>query len=175
MMNIIGSLLGLGSKLLDIIDKHVQDKNLKQKLALEIQKEYMKKLSELEKQFLKSQSDIIVSETTGHSWLQRNWRPITMLVFVFIIANNYVLVPYAHSLFDLNLPVLNLPNQVWELIKYGLTGYIGARSVEKIASVAAQAKLAKELVKTKREDLDIEAKKTPKPKDFDLSIDDDEF
>jgi hypothetical protein len=173
MMNIIGSLLGLGSKLLDIIDKHVQDKNLKQKLALEIQKEYMKKLSELEKQFLKSQSDIIVSETTGHSWLQRNWRPITMLVFVFIIANNYVLVPYAHSLFDLNLPVLNLPNQVWELIKYGLTGYIGARSVEKIASVAAQTKLAKELVKAKAED--IESKKLPKPKDFNLSIEDDEF
>ena len=172
MVNIVPGLMALGSKILNIIDKHVQDKALKQKLSLEIQREYMQNVAKLEQQLLKSQADIIVSEATGHSWLQRNWRPITMLVFVFIIANNYILVPYGQA-FGLHVPILNLPDHVWELIKYGLTGYIGARSVEKITTVAAQTKVVEKIAKLKKEMVE-EPKRVPKVKDLTLSLENEE-
>jgi len=145
MVPILGGLFAIGNKILDILDKHIKDKQLKQQLALEIQKLYTQEALKLQQQMMQSQANVIVSEATGHSWLQRNWRPITMLVFVFIIANNYVLVPYAHALFKFQLPVLNLPNDVWDIIKYGLTGYIGARSVEKVTSIVTAHKVAKQI------------------------------
>ena len=148
MFPLIGGLFTIGNKILDIVDKHIKDKQLKQQLSLEIQKLYTEEALKLQQQMIQSQSDVIVAEATGHSWLQRNWRPITMLVFVFIIANNYVLVPYAHAIFKFQLPVLNLPPDVWEIIKYGLTGYIGARSVEKVTSIVTANKLAKQVSET---------------------------
>lgn len=170
MAPVIGLIASLGSKVIDIIDQHVKDKALKQQLTLEIQKQYTEHLAKIEEILVQKQGDIIVSEATGHSWLQRNWRPITMLVFVFIIANNYVLVPYGQA-FGLHLPLLNLPDQVWELIKYGLTGYIGARSVEKISSIAAQTKMVSHIAKSATQ---TEAKRVPKLTDFNLTLDNEE-
>ena len=53
-----------------------------------------------------------------------------MLVFVFIIANNYIIAPYAKALFDVEL-ILELPPQMWDLLKIGLGGYVVGRSAEK--------------------------------------------
>jgi len=165
MAPILGIVTTLGSKIIDVIDRHVKDKALKQKLMLEIQREYMKHIAKLEEEIVRKQGDIIVSEATGHSWLQRNWRPITMLVFVFIIANNYVLVPYGQA-FGFHIPMLNLPDQVWELIKYGLTGYIGARSIEKVVATTTASKILRE---AKQSVID-EPKKPPKLTDIDLTL-----
>ena len=43
------------------------------------------------------------TEALGHSWLQRNWRPMLMVLFGVIIANNYVVVPYGFGI-HLELP-----------------------------------------------------------------------
>ena len=39
-----------------------------------------------EKQLLEAQSSIIVAEAQGQSWLQRSWRPITMLAFLALVV-----------------------------------------------------------------------------------------
>jgi hypothetical protein len=78
-----------------------------------------------------SQRDVLVAEIQGDSWLQRAWRPITMLVFVFIILNNYVVVPYV-SAFGGVVPALEIPNGMWALLNVGIGGYIASRGVEKI-------------------------------------------
>ena len=39
-----------------------------------------------ESKLLESRSSIIKSESTGHSWLQRNCRPITMLTFLLLVV-----------------------------------------------------------------------------------------
>jgi len=174
-MGILGLLGGLGSKIVDIVDKHVKNQAEKEKITLEIQKAYMEHLAKVEEMLTEKQADIIVAEATGHSWLQRNWRPLTMLVFVSIIANNYILVPYAHALFNFDLPVLKLPDQVWELIKYGLTGYLGARSLEKITGMATSAVLAKKKLETLKDSVesvvDEVKERVPKLTDFNLDID----
>ena len=79
----------------------------------------------------------IVAEANGQSALQRNWRPVTMLCFVGIIVNNYMIYPYL-SLFWSAAPLLPVPQDLWELIKIGLGGYVIGRTVEK--SVAAWKK-----------------------------------
>ena len=79
----------------------------------------------------KTQGAIIEAEAKGDSWLQRSWRPITMLVFVFIIANNYILFPYI-SLFGGTATALAIPPDMWDLLKLGLGGYVVGRSAEKM-------------------------------------------
>lgn len=75
---------------------------------------------------------VIVAEAKSDSWLAANWRPLTMLVFVTIIANNYLLYPYL-SLFWPEAPLLELPDFMWELLKIGMGGYVVGRSAEKFA------------------------------------------
>jgi hypothetical protein len=74
---------------------------------------------------------VIVAEAQGASWLQRNWRPLLMLCFVAILANNYIVAPYARAL-GADLPTLDLPDGAWALLNIGVGGYIAGRSAEKI-------------------------------------------
>lgn len=77
--------------------------------------------------------DIIRAEAQGESWLQRNWRPILMLTIVAIIANNYLIKPYITALFGVELPTLDLPARLWDLMTLGVGGYVTGRSLEKVA------------------------------------------
>jgi len=74
--------------------------------------------------------NVIMAEATSGNKLAASWRPITMLTFVFIIANNYVIYPYL-SLFWPEAPTLAIPPDMWDLLKIGLGGYVVGRSVEK--------------------------------------------
>ncbi len=121
------------SKVADLIDQKVEDKDLANKLKAEIQTDILTKEYSRIEQELDAQKAIIVAEATGHSWLQRNWRPITMLVFVYIIAHNYIIAPL------FGLQELAIPPDMWSLLKIGLGGYVIGRSVEKVAPTIADA------------------------------------
>lgn len=120
---IIGTIV---KKILDVIDKAVPDKDLREKLKAEIQLTIFTKEYDVIIKQLEAQKEIIVAEATGHSWLQRNWRPIAMLVFVYIVAHNYIFAP----LFGLSY--LQIPPDMWDLLKIGIGGYVVGRSAEKI-------------------------------------------
>jgi len=81
-----------------------------------------------------SKSEIIKAEANSTHWIVSAWRPLTMLTFTAIVANNYIIYPYL-SLFFADAPVLVIPPDMWDLLKIGLGGYVVGRSVEK--SVAA--------------------------------------
>ena len=116
------------SPILHIIDKSVPDKTQAAGLKNEIEKQVLA----LDKTALEAQAQIITAEAQGDSWLQRNWRPLTMLSFVFIVVNNYILAPYIMLFFDTNV-MLETPPDLWDLIKIGLGGDVVGRSGEKIA------------------------------------------
>jgi len=84
-----------------------------------------------EAQFVSYQRDIIVAEAKSESWIARNWRPLMMLTFVGIIFNNHVLAAWMQTL-GFNYAVIELPPDMWDLLKIGLGGYILGRSGEKI-------------------------------------------
>ncbi|HRJ29832.1 MAG: hypothetical protein KF725_03920 [Cyclobacteriaceae bacterium] len=101
---------------------------------LEMQLKYKQLLIEVEgaylnyeNKLLESKSRIIETEAKGESWLQRNWRPVLMCICMFIVFNNYVLVPY------FNLPITTLDDHIWTLMDLGVGGYVAGRSLEKIS------------------------------------------
>lgn len=79
---------------------------------------------------LEAAMQVITTEAKSEHFIVAAWRPITMLTFVFIIANNYILYPYL-SLFWDAAPSLTIPPDMWDLLKLGLGGYVVGRSVEK--------------------------------------------
>ena len=81
-----------------------------------------------EKQLLESQAQIITAEAQGQSWLQRSWRPITMLTFLALVV--------ADSFGWLANP---LASEAWTLLQIGLGGYVAGRSIEKITPKIADA------------------------------------
>ena len=78
----------------------------------------------------KAAADIVKTEALGHSWLQRNWRPLLMLVIVAIIANNYLVAPYAQAMFGVGI-ALDLPERLWDLMTVGVGGYVVGRTAER--------------------------------------------
>lgn len=67
------------------------------------------------------QASIILAEIGGN-WLQRSWRPITMLTFTaLIVLGAFIPIPY-----------LNDNSPFWDLLYIGFGGYIMGRSVEKV-------------------------------------------
>jgi len=117
---------GMVSGITTLAGKFIEDKDKKNELEQAIKAQML----EHEVKFVSYQKDIIVAEAKSTSWIAANWRPVTMLVFVAIIANNYILFPYI-TLFGGQAMPLEIPPSMWELLKLGIGGYILGRSGEK--------------------------------------------
>jgi len=121
---IIAGVLGIGEKLIDHWFPNAEEANKRKgELFTLLQQGKMKELE--------SAASVISAEASSDHWLVAAWRPITMLVFVFIIANNYILAPYIELFFDRDIS-LPLPSDLWDLLKLGLGGYVIGRSGEKM-------------------------------------------
>jgi hypothetical protein len=81
-------------------------------------------LLSLQGQVVSAQKSIIVAEAQGDSYLQKNWRPITMLTFVALIVLHW-LGWTAPNISELQILAL------LEIVKIGLGGYVVGRSAEK--------------------------------------------
>ena len=117
-------------KVLGVVDKAVPDKDLREKLKAELQRESWNTVL----QESSVRKEIIVSEATGHSWLQRNWRPILMLMFAYMIFHNFVLVPVIQAFYP-TFPTVAVPDNVWNILALGVGGYILGRSGEKMIAL----------------------------------------
>ena len=76
---------------------------------------------DLEREKLAARASLIAAEIGGQSWLQRNWRPITMLSFLILVI-----------LDAFGLLVFRLSDEAWLLLQIGLGGYVVGRSAEKM-------------------------------------------
>jgi len=81
---------------------------------------------------LELQAGIVTAEAQSKHWLTANWRPLIMILFGVIIGNNYIIYPYLSAFWDA-APMLPIPEDMWDLLKIGLGGYVVGRSGEKIA------------------------------------------
>ena len=124
---IIGDIIG---KLPGVVDKAVLDKTEAERLKAQLAEELSRlDFGALETQ-IKAQAQVIAAEAQGQSSLQRNWRPILMLVIVAIVANNYLVAPYLKLMGAKSL-VLQLPDRLWDLMTLGVGGYVAGRTIEK--------------------------------------------
>jgi len=109
----IAALIGIGSQL---IEKLIPDPQAKA--------EATQRLVELQQagamRELDAQLSVLVSEMSGN-WLQRSWRPITMLTFLLLVVCD-----------SFGLLAFRLADEAWTLLQLGLGGYVVGRSGEKI-------------------------------------------
>jgi hypothetical protein len=127
---------GLIKPVTDLVDNlHTSDEErLEAKgVLLQLQTGLMSQTLDYEKQLAQSQASIVVAEATANSWLTRTWRPITMLTFVFLVV---------YSQFTGTV----IPPDMWTVIKIGLGGYLGGRSVEKSVGAITEVMKRKEQV-----------------------------
>lgn len=120
LFDFLSSVIDPFRKLVD--DVHTSDEE-KLKLSNELSKMTFAIQSEVlryETELLRSQSNIVTAEAKGESWLQRNWRPITMLTFLaLVVLDSFGWLPNP------------LAGDAWDLLKIGLGGYLIGRSAEK--------------------------------------------
>ena len=101
-----------------------------QQLVLQGQLTAANQAANYEQQLLEARTKVILAEAQGGSWLQRNWRPITMMTFlVLVVCDSFGLLAF------------RLAAEAWSLLKIGLGGYVIGRSAEKVAVPMAQAGL----------------------------------
>jgi hypothetical protein len=124
MGELLSPILDIGSKL---IDRMFPDPQKAQEAKLQLLQ--MQQSGELAA--IAEQTKVVVAEAQGGSWLQRNWRPLTMMVFVSLVVAKWL---------GFTAPGITeqMELQLMELIKLGLGGYVIGRSAEKIAGTVAQ-------------------------------------
>jgi len=129
-------LSGLIKPVSDLVDNlHTSDEErLEAKsVLLELQTGLMSQTLAYEQKLAESQASIIVAEATSSSWLTTTWRPITMLTFVGLIVWS-------------QFTGMVIPEDLWFVVKLGLGGYLGGRSVEKSVGAITQVMKQKDEV-----------------------------
>ena len=126
-------LSNLISPVTDLVGKLVttdKDREAAKAVLTTLQNEMSAKVLDYESKLLEAQSSIIVAEAKGESFLQRNWRPVTMLAFVTLLILTWLGVTSDHISESLTLELMSI-------VKLGLGGYVIGRSGEKIVKSVA--------------------------------------
>lgn len=121
-MNILAAVKEILSPLANLASEFITDKDKR----IEFQTRIYMAINDLSRALLDAQSKIIVAEAQGESWLQRNWRPVTMLSFVSLIVARWL--GFVAPGIDKELEL-----ELMRLVQIGLGGYVVGRSVEKTA------------------------------------------
>jgi hypothetical protein len=123
--NILGGLFKTVGKAIDDIHTSDEERLTAQAALVQAEASVYAMVLDLEKATIQAQSQIITAEAQGDSWIQRSWRPITMLAMVAtVMAHMFGLTPDG------------VPDEQVEgfmlLVQIGLGGYVAGRSGEKI-------------------------------------------
>jgi hypothetical protein len=124
-MNPIGAISDLVGK---VIDKAFPDKDEANRIKAGIDAQ----LINMDLEQLKAATSIITAEAGGESWLQRNWRPVTMLTFVALVVAHWLGWTAPNLSEEQVLKLLNI-------VQVGLGGYVVSRGVEKTAKIWRQS------------------------------------
>lgn len=120
-LNVISSIVKPVTELIDTITTTDEEKKELNNALTVIENTFAERVLEYESKIMELKSNIIVSEAKGESWIQRTWRPITMLTFLCLICGHY-----------LGLLAFPIADQMWTLLQIGIGGYIASRGVEKV-------------------------------------------
>ena len=96
----------------------------------------------LEQTRLEVRGQAIQAEATGESWLQRNWRPLTMIWFSILLGGYW----FGYTPENLSEEAIL---SLFGLIKLGLGGYVLGRSAEKITKELSGSGIIANMMKSK--------------------------
>lgn len=118
---------GLGDKILGVLNDKIP--NVENKM--EIKNALVENVGDLYIKMIETKAEVVKLEAGGNS-LQRNWRPVIMLAFGFIVMYSKFIAP------AFGLPNTELEPDFWSLLNLGIGGYVVGRSGEKIVSSIVQ-------------------------------------
>ena len=120
-----------------ILEAYVADLSLRRKLAAEIEQQvlaHLTRTAELGQQ-------VVLAEVQSEHWLSRSWRPMLMLLLMGFLLIAGLILPVADALVGRPIPFeprwQMLPEGFWNFLAVGMGGYIGGRSLEKVAGAVA--------------------------------------
>lgn len=122
-----------------VLEAHLSDVELRRKLAAELETQFIAHLSKSEE----LGAGIVSAEIRSDYWLTRSWRPMLMLLLMGFLVIAGILLPLAdlwagHRIaFEPRWQFL--PAGFWDFLSVGMGGYIGGRSLEKIAGLVFPA------------------------------------
>jgi hypothetical protein len=121
------------------LDAYVSDLELRRKLAAELEQQtlaYLSKSAELG-------AGVVMAEVQSEHWLTRSWRPLLMVILMGFLVLVGLILPLADLLVGHPLPFAPrwqlLPAGFWDFLAVGMGGYIGGRSLEKVAGMVTEA------------------------------------
>ena len=121
----VGEIIGILGKVAGgVADRIFPDPEQELK-RIELQQALQAAVLERTSEIERAAADVVRAEAQGQSWLQRTWRPITMLVFVGLIVARWL---------GWSAPNLGEAEvlKLWDIVEIGLGGYVIGRSAEKI-------------------------------------------
>ena len=121
----VGEILGILGKVAgSVADRIFPDPEHELK-RIELQQALQAAVLERSSEIERAASEVVKSEAQGQSWLQRTWRPITMLTFVALIVARWL---------GWSTPNLGEAEvlKLWDIVEIGLGGYVIGRSAEKV-------------------------------------------
>lgn len=136
-MNLLDLIAGVFKPAAQLIDDlHTsEEERLKQKAnLLEAQATIMQTAFDYENQRIKTQAEIVKAEATSDSWLAKNWRPGTMVTFTGLVVSYW----FGYAPEGLTQDTID---RLFTIVQWGLTGYVGGRSAEKIAKTITEARV----------------------------------
>lgn len=141
-LGFVSNIFAPAAKLIDDITTSDEERlHLRNELA-KIKFEMQGKLLEYEVKLLESRASIVKAEAESSNILTSSWRPLVMLTFTGLIVARWF------GLIDPSAIPGDLELELFSIIKFGLTGYIVGRSVEKgAASIPKAVKSLKNLKK----------------------------
>ena len=121
----------IAGKVLDVIEAHGTQKTSRAQLQGEIEKAVIEAVTQISER----QAGVIIAEIQGEHWLQRNWRPMVAVTFAGIILFYGLILPIAVDW--LGAPPVRIGDTllgwIMQAVLICLGGYIGGRTVEKLA------------------------------------------
>ena len=107
--------------------------------------EVLKSVDASDAQAITASSQAIAAILTQGSFLEKNWRPLFMLILMMVVVSAW----FGYYPHNFNDPLTPMMMQVWDLLKIGLIGYVPARTIEKVVQQLNMGSIIKELIKKK--------------------------
>jgi len=121
----VGEILGILGKVAGSVADRIFPNPEHELKRIELQQALQAAVLERTSEIERAAAEVVKAEAQGQSWLQRTWRPITMLTFVALIVSRWL---------GWSAPNLGEAEvlKLWDIVEIGLGGYVIGRSAEKV-------------------------------------------
>ena len=121
----LGTILGILGRIAGTVAERVFPDPEHELKRLELQQALQAPVLERTSEIEQAAADVVKAEAQGQSWIQRSWRPITMLVFVGLTVTLWL---------GWSSPNLGEAEtmKLWSIVEIGIGGYVIGRSAEKV-------------------------------------------